>query len=1159
MTTVDHFKEWCKEYLIKLDNNHFQTERPFKIGEKSYLLIDSEVERLFTDEFKFLLPPETELLIQTTNPDYLIVQFGNLFYFSPYEEIYLKPFLYQGEAEVQLQVKNVPYLGIHGEYELCNGSRLYRDWCQKAKFLNVTSLGICENNTLAGIISFQQSCKKEGIKPILGETLVFSFGVEKFKLTLFAKNETGFETLIYFNNTLARDGVIDIFQLRKVKGNLFLILSNESNPNLLERIYLNSSEAPFYQIDLSEWDSDSKDKEVLLNTQNYLQKWKDTYEPVLLSNSYYLEKSHSILQKKINKVGSKGFVPTSQYHYFKSWDEIYLSLVSLSSESDSEKTDLLYFTSLLSAQKIYEECNFEVKLKNLFLPKYEPIESELVEYGGDNELLFLSLIQQGLEKLGLSDNPKYLERIKTEYEVIKEGGFIDYFLILWDLVRFCEKNNIWYGLGRGSAAGCMISYLLKITQIDPLRYDLLFERFLNRGRLKSGLPDIDFDVESSKRDDLKAYMQEKYGFQRVANIGTYQTFKVKGMVRDLGRVKGLEPEYLNIVSKKVDIGFDGRFSRAEFTDLVRNSVTELDNSVLRKFVVQNQEIIEAMNFLYDQSKNCSTHAAGLIIVPRYKNGVEVDIDSWVPIRVSDGQYVTEWEGSLLDDIGFLKNDLLGLYQLDKFHSIYDLIKETTGELIDFDSMDLDNKEVLDYFKKGLQEDVFQFGAAGLKAYCQELQPERIEDLIATVALYRPGPIFVGTHQKYIKLKDGKEEVSYHWGCEEITKETYGLIVYQEQAIRICQVVGGFSLVEADEVRKAMGKMLKDVMGTYKIKFVSGAVGKGCPEEEADYIWEEMSRFAEYSFNKSHAACYAITAYYSQWYKVKYPLQFWTVSLSMSKEKELPARINEINLHSKIKLLPPDINESTLNFQMSIEKNTIYWSLGSISYVTERVLDHIFEERERGGEFFSLSEFIARTEKRIVNKRVVTNLILSGCFDSVAVDGCLPISKDSFKHRLNLLNYLYVSQKHPLSEIREFVDAPDYFYSLKQKDISSFGFIDYSKIYSDYFSSEINQPYIDPFNFLETDTYLDKKVCLIGVVQEVIERSSKRGSFCKVVLDINSSIFDVTVWNETYESAPELSLPESIGKIVCITGVLQYDSWQKKNCVKTESFSKVIFI
>ena len=1125
------FEEWCNEHGIQVES--FEINSILDFSGKQYLLLDSEKEELFLPEDFSINYSRREISILENNEvDFVIFRFGSYFYYSHPDTIKLEIFLYQSSPKYDFQL-DIPYLGIHGEYELGNGSRLYKDWCKKAKWLGLKSLGICELNTLGGLVSFQEACKKEGIKSILGETLTFDLeeGIT-IKLILFVKNEQGLETLIKLNNSSTRS----YEELKLIDDNLVVILSNESNPNILPRLSLSIHTKISYQLDLVSWDSDSKDRQILEYFENWYRNFRNTYKPILIQTSYFLEKSQSRIQKRLNNIVSYGFNSTSQLHYFRNFDTVLQTIESVF--EDKNKAEILFYNSVENTDISFEDIDFSIRLKNLYLPKYELDEEQKKSFRDEDELI-LHLIEQGMIEKGWSDKVEYWERIEMEFEIIKRGGFVSYFLILCDLIKYCKENDIWWGVGRGSSGGSLVASSLDIIQIDPLQYDLLFERFLNPARISKGLPDIDFDLQGSRRDEVKSFMAEKYGSNRIASIGTYQTLKIRAAIKDLSRQFGLESQYMNYISSLID-------SSWSYSEFIQNS---LSIPQLRDFVIKNQEVIELIPLCIGQCKNTSIHAAGVVITPKQKGLLEnTGIDSWIPTRLTDSGVVTEWEGSILDDIGFLKNDILGIAQLDKFKSIHSYILKNRGKDIRFKDIPLDDKLVFGYFQQGLNEDVFQLGASGLKSYSIELRPEKIEDLIAIVALYRPGPIFVGTHKKYVKLKNGEEEVHYHWGCEEITKETYGLIVYQEQAIRICQVVGGFDLPTADDVRKAMGKMIRELLETFEKMFVEGAVSKGCPQDEAQYIWDEMAKFAEYSFNKSHAACYAITGYYSQWYKVHYPLEFWITSLEMSTSDELHKRISEINKFSEVKLVAPDINKSSIKFEGDVQTNSIFWSLNSIKFVSDKVLESIFNERDKNGEFFSLSEFEDRVERRVVNKRVITNLILSGGFDSFDTTSISIGSK-----RFKLLVEFYERNKYPKEEILEYYSYKDYEWILKQKQLSAYGFLNYQSIFHTTKLS-LNYQYLS-IDDLNQEERVDTRVITIGVVKELVERKSRKGPFLQVELDINSETFYCTLWNETYSEYQKL-LDVSLNKIICISGTLVYDSWKKQNVLHSTTSSKV---
>lgn len=588
----------------------------------------------------------------------------------------------------------------------------------------------------------------------------------------------------------------------------------------------------------------------------------------------------------------------------------------------------------------------------------------------------------------------------------------------------------------------------------------------------------------------------------------------------------------------------------DFTGLFK---TATQSTALKEFIQENPHIIEKLPLLLHQPANSSIHAAGVVIVPKIDSiGVIKPVQDWMPIKMMDGLIVSEWEGEYVDKMGFLKCDILGLGQLDKFMRINELIKEHYGKTIGYDDINLDEEGVFELFRNGHNEDVFQFTGYGLRKYCQDLLPENINDLIATVAIYRPGPIEIGVHTDYVKIKNGQKELHYDFNSEEITKNTYGLWIYQEQIMQACTAIAGFNMTEADGVRKGIGKMIPELLKSYGTQFVAGAIKNGCPEEEAIKIWKKFEVFGAYSFNLSHSACYAIMGYFSQWFKYMYPLEFWTTSLEYSEADEMIQKIAEIEALGTVKVAPVDINKSREYFYPDKNNNTIYWSISSIKWVGNSGVDSIIEQRTNSGDFFSLEEFYSRVERRKVNKRSMENLIFSGAFDEIE-------SIRNVKDRYSLLVQFYniSSNQKLLPELDEYKRWPEYRWIVKQKELTGFGFIEYRNIFTtSEFKKQIGS-YLSGDD-LENENHLDKEKIVGGIIKNLVERKSKRGPFYQIELENNFSTIYITCWNEAFEVF-KIQLKENVGGVCFIKGKVVRDNYKNKNVIHTNENTVMTFL
>lgn len=681
------------------------------------------------------------------------------------------------------------------------------------------------------------------------------------------------------------------------------------------------------------------------------------------------------------------------------------------------------------------------------------------------------------------------------------------------------------------------------------------------------LPDVDNDIQGSRREEVKRYIEQRYGVDYVAGIGTYGTFKIRAALKDMIREIGGDAKEANYISAIIE-------PEDKFFDLFKKALDKTTNPRLKTFIKKHAYQIDQINHIFQQPKTQSVHAAGIIIVPK-DNG---PIYQQLPVKQMDGIVMTEWEGGQIEEAGFLKVDVLGLKQLDKFDEIIHLIKDNRGVDIVLNDIPLDEPDVYHFFQNGFNEDVFQFGGGGLKGYCKTLKPDNIEDLIATVALYRPGPIEIGAHEKYAKIKNGELEPEYYYGLQEITEKTYSQIVYQEQIMKIVQELGGFTLVEADNIRKAMGKKLPEVMAKYKVQFIEGAMKNGCPEEEAIQLWSDMEGFAGYAFNRSHAACYGITGYYSQYLKCKFPLEFWLTSLKYSGDKEMPQRIAEIkHIAEGISMKGPDILKSKSDFVGDVETNTIYWSLNSIKQVATAALAEI--EQLRGMFFGDFEDFIRKIDERkairkanlkegermttAVNRRVIINLIIAGAFDELE-------KLSGPKDRWNLL-CKYFEILHPelkvakqdvwqkkMGEYYNLKDYEEHAWILKQKELCGYGTIDFSDLlYSMPEFKKVNHHFKTNTHIAEITTQGEKAV-VGGIVDVITERSSKNGPFLQVLIQDGATPLYITIWNEVYEKFKE-ELDDAKGKLLFMDGEIVFDNYKKTNVIHSKHYSLIEII
>lgn len=1158
-------KSWLKDKYISykdLGNNKYYIDDlgiclyiPFKEG------------RMFDDSLNILLSDEEERMCYEDDISHLIFQFGNNLFYSTLDvsnTFDLKHLRYVGKTTNDI---TYPYLGIHGKYDLMDGSFDYDLWCKKAKFLGFKTLGIVEKNTLAGTLPFQLACEKEGLESILGATFSIKYGVrDLFDIKIYALDEKGWSNLVAINsnvNVLEEGHFIKLEDLELYGEGLIGVIdpsSFELNGEIANTLYLTFEGRLYYQVDNLQYDNSSIDKRYLLNLQKFIH---SKLKPVLINDSYYLDEEGDLLRRELNQLAGIDTLKTNSRHFRTFFDNHEV----LSPLFKDEETYFSFMDKCVEgAFKIAEQCSFKIETKKRHLPKYPRKGNELTLYKSNEDML-LTLLEKGLQEKKesfLKEDPANQEivhlwikerrdRLDYEMDIIKQGGFVDYFLILYDIVQFCHKNDILTGLGRGSAAGSLVTYLLDLTKVDPLEYGLLFERFLNPGRIKKGLPDIDTDIDSLRRDEVKAYIEKRYGDDRVCSMGTYTTLQLKQALQDFSRNKKIPIPTVRYLSTVLD--FDS--NSPNWLDLMKEAA---EKSFVKDFVVNNTDIVENIQMCVGQPKSPSVHACGMLILPEGQS-----IFNTIPIRIGQvhdqKMLVSEWEGEFLEKAGYLKEDILGITQLSKFQMIKDLVKESLNENVDIYNIPLDQEEVYELFRKGQSGDVFHLGSKGLTQYALQVQPENINDLIAMLALYRPGAMENNFHNEYVDRKFGRSEVTYDFMAKEITKETMGLYIYQEQIMQMCTVLGGFTLAEADDIRKAMGKKIQSLIDEAKPKFIQGAINNGCPQDEAEEIWNKLEKFAGYGFNKSHATCYAITGYTCQYLKWKYPIQFWTTAFEFAKETKIVDYIAECIEAETVKIVPVDINKSKIKFSSSHKENEIYWSISKVKHCGEVATEAILEERSVNGEFFSFEEFLSRIGTAKVNKLVVENLIFAGAFDDLE-NIKKPID------RLKLLNkYREIRPigKRPSKrdiKIQSSIDngmvTCEWWWMLFQKQVSGYAFFDYrslifegSDMWADYEYLPLNE-----VNLLEWPSYADEESEYVfgGVIQEIDIRTDSKGKeFCRILLENNyNSTWFYIRREENWKKYKDYITSAGKGNLFIGNGNPIYNKWMDTNVIQSVS-------
>ena len=878
------------------------------------------------------------------------------------------------------------HLHVHTEYSLLDGSNKIKEYVEKIKALGMTAGAITDHGVMYGVIDFYKAAREAGINPVLGCEVYVAPGSRLdremvhgedryYHLVLLAENNTGYSNLMKIVSKGFVEGYyykprVDMEVLKKYHEGIIALsacLAGEVQRNLVRGMYEEAKEVAY------------------------------RYERCFGKGNFFLElQDHGIPEQKLvnqqllrmsQETGIE-LVATNDVHYTNAEDaephDILLCLQTgkkLADEdrmryeggqyyvkSEEEMKSLFPYAlqALENTQKIADRCHVEIEFGHTKVPHFE------VPEGYDSWTYLNKLCHEGLDKRYGADAPKYLQKLDDELAVIKNMGYVDYFLIVWDFIHYAREHDIMVGPGRGSAAGSLVSYTTGITDIDPVRYNLIFERFLNPERVS--MPDIDVDFCFERRQEVIDYVVEKYGKDCVTQIVTFGTLAARGVIRDVGRVMDLPYNFVDTIAKAIPNELGITIDKALMMNPELRGMYESDESV--------KKLIDMSRRLEGLPRHTSMHAAGVVISQK-------PMDEYVPLsRASDGTITTQFTMTTIEELGLLKMDFLGLRTLTVIQNAVRLAEKSSGKKIDMNAIDYNDKKVLDSLGTGKTDGVFQLESAGMKNFMKELKPQSLEDVIAGISLYRPGPMdFIPA---YIKGKDHPESITYDCAeLEPILAPTYGCIVYQEQVMQIVRDLAGYTWGRSDLVRRAMSKKKGKVMEQERKNFVygnpeenvPGCIARGIDEKVANKIYDNMIDFAKYAFNKSHAAAYAVVAYQTAYLKYYYPVEF--MAALMTSVLDNTSKVSEYIYTCRqmgIAILPPDINEGEGGF--SVSGQAIRYGLSAIKSIGRPVIDAIVEERKIRGPFTTLKDFITRLSGREVNKRTIENFIKAGALDGL---------------------------------------------------------------------------------------------------------------------------------------------------------------------------------
>ena len=875
---------------------------------------------------------------------------------------------------------------------------------------NITSCAICDEN-LYGVMEFFTKMTASHLKPIIGLDL----NIDNYEMMLYPRNNDGYKNLLKIH-TLKETKELTLENIKEHLENIKIVLPRNSYEllNIFPNAYLS-------------YKNDTEKIEALLKTDKAL----------YIKETRCLTNEDTIYLKYLEAI-DKGCLASE---ITENYNNYYLNLVV--KKEDEETTE-----------NFIKDINLDINQKGYYIPVYNK-EINSYEY-------LSTLAKKGLTKRLNGKIPqKYQDRLNYELSVINKMGFVDYFLIVYDYVLYAKKNNILVGPGRGSAAGSLVSFSIGITDVDPIKYDLLFERFLNPERIT--MPDIDIDFEYTKRGEVIDYVRKRYGEKNVAPIMTFGTLASKQALRDTGRVLQINPELMDKFVSLIDAK----------TSLKEN----LEKIEVKEFLHQNKSLKEVYKIalkLEGLKRHISTHAAGVVIS-------SVQLDEVIPLNYNSGTFMTGVTMEYLEPLGLLKMDFLALRNLTIIANVLELIKENTGTSLDLSKINLNDPEIFKLFSNADTEGIFQYESSGMKNLMKKLKPSSFSDLVASVALFRPGPM--NNIDMFVRRKHGLESVTYlHADLEPILKETYGVIVYQEQVMQILVKIGGYSYAEADNIRRAMSKKKESVILQDKEHFINNAINRGYKKELAIEIYDLILKFANYGFNKAHSVCYALIGYEMAYLKVKFPIYFITNLLNMSLGSEIKTKeyIDEARKVG-IKILKPDVNIALQTYK--VVKDSLMIPLGSIKNLGITASAAILEEREQNGNFKDYLDFVSRVYGKSNNKKTITSLIEAGALDH------FNLTKQTMMENLDAaINYAGLISdldaefvmKPIITEYPEYDDD-----TLRNMELNSYGFYVTNHPVSKYNDKSI-------MKLENISSYFDKRIKTVVLVEKIKTIETKKG-------------------------------------------------------------------
>ena len=1060
---------------------------------------------------------------------------------------------------------NFVNLHVHTEFSLLDGACRIKDLVSQAKKYKMPALAITDHGVMYGVIQFYKEAIKQGIKPIIGCEMYVA-PESRFEKTS-KRRESPYHLIILVKNNEGYKNLIQLVTLSYLEGFYY-------KPRIDKEILRKYSSGLIASSACLQGEIPQK---LLQNNFKEAKKSALEYLEIFGEGNFYLElqknniPEQNVVNQRLISLGKELSIPliaSNDIHYVNKEDarahEILLCIQTATNLADEKRlkfaTDEFYFNSpeemaekfsdlpeaIENTVKIAEKCNLEIDFRQAHLPEFQvPSEHNITSYL--REICFT-----GLRKRFAEVTEELEERLDYELSVIKSMGFEPYFLIVWDFVKHAKEQGIMVGPGRGSAAGSLVAYCLNITNINPMTYGLLFERFLNPERIS--MPDFDIDFCYERRSEVIDYVTEKYGKDKVAQIITFGTMAARAAVRDVGRALGIPYARVDTIAKMIP--WEPNITIKKALKMEKRLSEEMENDKEVKDLIENAIALEGL------SRHASTHAAGIVLS-------EKPLTNYVSLqKTADGEICTQYAMAELEELGLLKMDFLGLRTLTVISNTLKIIQHTQGKKIDINNIPTTDKGVYKMLSAGKSIGVFQLESDGMRDLVKRLKPENIDDITALLALYRPGPLGSGMIEDFINRKKGEIEIKYpHPSLEPILKETYGVIVYQEQVMKVASELAGFSLGQADILRKAMGKKQKKVMEKQRELFIKGAQKNKIKKNVAVEVFDLIAYFAGYGFNKSHSVSYAFISYQTAYLKKNFPVEYMASLLTsiMGNNDKIPLYIRECQ-NMGIQILPPDINQSLINFTV-VGNKSIRFGMAAVKNVGEKAFKSIIEERKKNNIYESLFDFCQRVDLRVVNKRVIESLIRCGSFDSLegkrsqflavldeAIKRGQEFQKDKRNGQTSIFDLFGDSQKgeiknvhhYTLPNIEEF--SKNELLAMEKEMLGLYISQHPLKNFKEKIEEIVNTNSLEALNLPDRSN-----VILAGVINRIRKKSTKNGNLMAFINleDLEGSI-EAIIFPKVFDKSKDIILKDAI---VVIEGSLDSAEGKVKLIAKNISLLK----